>query len=624
MPIKVRFQNDPEQECVIRPTPFVGMSTNVLKNGAGEAFGVTYTITLTGTILPDEGFPFAIDHVTGDRYVFFNDSDTNRFDPSNLVGPYNTFDNKNSYLEGSKPPRQKIGDKNLAAAIFSKQKALRSLFAQDGQRLEITDVQQDEPYIVCYPRLVDINFTEGQYITKSEFTITLEADTLLYGSNPSVDDDQRHVDHEATFIAKGQYGADDTDDRTKIDVTERELIDGFNAAFVSDFTEDWSIEVDESQGHVADGRVIPRAYRVSHNMTATGKTHYTPPSESADDPETMPRKLPAWIQARNFIHNKLKLVEKQSSPGTDLGSGVSGVYYGNRFALGDKFNIASGTINLSDAYKGYNHVRTENFSETAGTFSVTETWLLSSGSAFERYNLNVSTSNSDPFVTVSIDGNIKGLEDIPPSGFGGNAEITSDMSSAYDNAIVKYHEISNHGQFGVSSDVYKRANNQTDVQLNSQPVSVALGVNQFNGEITYNLSFNNRPTNYITGAIAEQIQVNDTYPGDVFAIIPVIGRTTGPVLQYIGSRTEYKRDISVNLTMDYTRVPYSSGRNPMLLMKPSVAEPMATELQVLLKELSPQGEPGVRKYFMNAPTENWNPKEGTYNFAASFVYELDK
>ena len=50
MPIKVRFQNDPEQECVIRPTPFVGMSTNVLKNGAGEAFGVTYTITLTGTV----------------------------------------------------------------------------------------------------------------------------------------------------------------------------------------------------------------------------------------------------------------------------------------------------------------------------------------------------------------------------------------------------------------------------------------------------------------------------------------------------------------------------------------------------------------------------------------------
>ena len=154
MPIKLRFQNDSEQECVIRPTPFVATSTNVLKNGAGEAFGITYTITLNGTILPDEGFPFAIDHITNNRYGFFEESENETFSVENLVGPYKSFDNKNSYLEGSKPPRQKIGDKNLAAAIFSKQKALRSLFAQDGQRLEITDVQTDEPYIVCYPRLV--------------------------------------------------------------------------------------------------------------------------------------------------------------------------------------------------------------------------------------------------------------------------------------------------------------------------------------------------------------------------------------------------------------------------------------------------------------------------------------
>lgn len=622
MPIKVRFQNNSEQECVIRPTPFVATSTNLLKNGAGEAFGVTYTITLNGTILPDEGFPFAIDHITGNRYGFFDESENETFSVDKLVGPYKSFDNKNSYLEGSKPPRQKIGDKNLAAAIFSKQKALRSLFAQDGQRLEITDVQTDEPYIVCYPRLVDINFTEGQYVTKAEYTITLEADTLLYGANPSVDDNQRHVDHEATFVAKSLYGIEGTDDKTKIDKTEQELIDEFNAAFVSDFNEDWSIEIDESQGNVMDGRVIPRSYRVTHNMSATGKTHYVPPN--IDKGETTPRKLPAWVQARNFIHNKLKLVDKTSDAGTNLGSGEKGVPYPNTLALSDKFHIASGTLNLSDAYRGYNHVRTENFSESAGTFSITETWLLASGSCYERYNMNVSTSTQDPFITVSIDGNVKGLEDIPPSGFGGNADITENMTSAYDNAITKYHEISNNGQFGISSDIYKRANNQTDVQLNSQPTSVSLGVNEFTGEITYNLSFNNRPTNYITGTIAEAIQVNDTYPGDVFAVIPVIGRVTGPVLQYIGGRTEYKRDISVNLTMDYTRVPYSSGRNPTLLMKPSVAEPTASELQVLLKELSPQGEPGVRKYFMNPPTESWNPKEGTYSFNASFTYELDK
>ena len=60
MPIRVRYKNDSSQECTIRPTPLVAISTNILKNGAGEAFGVTYSITLTGTLLPAEGTPYAV------------------------------------------------------------------------------------------------------------------------------------------------------------------------------------------------------------------------------------------------------------------------------------------------------------------------------------------------------------------------------------------------------------------------------------------------------------------------------------------------------------------------------------------------------------------------------------
>ena len=61
------------------------------------------------------------------------------------------------------------------------------------------------------------------------------------------------------------------------------------------------------------------------------------------------------------------------------------------------------------------------------------------------------------------------------------------------------------------------------VQLNSQPVSVSIGSNQYTGDFTYSLAFNNRPTNIISGVISENLQVSDTYPGDVFAIVPVIG-----------------------------------------------------------------------------------------------------
>ena len=161
------------------------------------------------------------------------------------------------------------------------------------------------------------------------------------------------------------------------------------------------------------------------------------------------------------------------------------------------------------------------------------------------------------------------------------------------------------------------------MQLNSQPASVSLGLNEFAGEITYNLSFNNRPTNVISGVLSENISVNDTYPGDIFAAIPVIGRATGPVLQYIGGRTEYKRDLSIEIVMDYTDIPYDTGRNSLLLMKPSINEPTRTQLRNLIKELSPSKEPGIRKYFISPPSESWTPKEGRYSFNISWIYELD-
>ena len=162
------------------------------------------------------------------------------------------------------------------------------------------------------------------------------------------------------------------------------------------------------------------------------------------------------------------------------------------------------------------------------------------------------------------------------------------------------------------------------VELNSQPLSVALWSNEYTGDLSYTLAFDNRPTNIISGVIAETLSINDTYPGDVFAVVPVLGRATGPILQYIGGRTEYKRDVSLNLTMDYTKVPYGSGRDPLMLKKPSVVEPTASQIADLLKEVSPNSEPGVRKCFVSAPSESWSPKTGTYSFNISFTYELDR
>ena len=573
MPIRIRYQH--QDECTIRPTPLVNIGTQILKNGAGEAFGVTYSITLTGTLLADQGTPYAIDHLTNNRYTLYN-GNNQAGDPLIFGGPYGCFDTNQSHYGNFRPSKQQIEPNETATALITKQRALRALFAQDGQRLEITDFNEDLPAVICYPRLVDIQFSEGIWVDKCDFTISLEADTLLYGQGG---DSTLKVDNEGTFIVPNSG-------ELQNGKTEGDLLGSLSGAFINDYSEDWSIEVDESFGESPD---LPFSYRITHSLNATGKTHYKPGGE----------RLVAWEQARKFVTDRL------SDNVTD---------YPNIMG-----QIGSGTINLVDSFGGFSHVRNESIGQAAGTYAVTETWLLSSGTCFENYSSSVSSDTSSAFVGVNIDGTIKGLSQISPSGHG-----SEDKPSAFDNAMSKYIAVSNSGQFGLISDIYKRANNLVAVELNSQPLSITVGTNEYTGEITYSTQFDNRPSNIISGVLTENISVNDTYPGDVFAVIPVLGRKTGPVLQYIGGRTEYTRDLAINLIMDYTKIPYGSGRNPLLLKKPSVIEPSATQIGNLIKELSPQNEPGIRKYFVSPPSESWEPKTGSYSFNLTWTYELDK
>jgi len=574
--LKVRYHNDDQQDCVIRPTPFVAISSNILKNKVGR-FGITYTITLTGTLLPDEGAPYALDPATNQPFGFLQGQSAAHIPTGGSShGPYDAFDSI-PFSVRKTPPRQQVQNK-FAAAILSKQKVLRALFARDGQRVEFTDVKDEtQAMLHCNPRVISVDFSEGSFVSKAEYTIVLEADSLYHGDTNPV------ISEAGTVVGSGD---------TSYDRTLGNLLAATGTAFIEEYSEDWGIEVDDAVGESID---LPRSYRISHNLNATGKTFFST-SGTIDKP--------AWQQARDFIQLKMS-----SQPSGD---------YPN--VLG---TVGSGALDLINAYQGFNHVRTENINQTAGSYGVTENWLLASGTSTENYSMTTATSSDTPFIRVDINGTIKGLSSVPASGWPAKpAQMQAD--GPYQHALDKYNLISNKGKFGLPSDVYKRANNLVAVQLNSQPLSISLGTNEFNGEITYALSFDNRPTNIITGALAESFSVTDTYPGDVFAVIPVLGRATGPIIQYIGGRTEYKRDVSLNLTMDYTKIPYGSGRETLLLKKPSLVEPTASQIANLIRELSPQGEFGIRKYFVSPPSENWDPKAGSYSFNVSFTYELDR
>ena len=88
--------------------------------------------------------------------------------PQNQLG-WRAFDGNRSHAGINKPPKQQVPTHNFATAILSKQRALKALFAQDGQRFEITDVREDLPAIICYPRITSIT----QASSRSSITISI-------------------------------------------------------------------------------------------------------------------------------------------------------------------------------------------------------------------------------------------------------------------------------------------------------------------------------------------------------------------------------------------------------------------------------------------------------------------
>ena len=688
MPITVYYNNDSNTPCTLRPAPLISINLEISKNGAGETLGATYRITLTGTILADKGSPFGAYALNGNPFQV--DDNGSQYAPSigtSSPGAAGRYGPENLFFSGSNfgppdqgPPPQIIGNDHSLDSIFSKQRAIRSLFARDGQLMEIIPVHGDAASIVCNPRAVAVSFSEGIYVDKCDYTIELEADTLRAADGT--------VDNEglAVYFKEGTAFGGNLDGSTVYDATTEAQYVANSQFFIGEFSEDWSLDTDEANAQTSqDGFLVPRTYSITHNMSAVGKTHYLPDGT----------KLRAWQQAKGFVQNKLMTIGTfppgpiRNYPNSDNksqtvdGTWTSDINSDPSVIAG---LIGKGTLDLISAYGGYNRIVSEQIDESAGSYSLTETWLLASGVAYETYNVNISQDLENPYVQVSIDGNIKGLSAMNPQMYGGihtkgeavNSPVGFDRTgTAMDdeifhesgailspivNAWFKYDQVTSYGSFGYASEVYKRANfsassyNDVYRRLNPLPLSRSVAIDEVGGTLSYSAAYDSRPSNIFSGVLSETININDTYPGDMFATVPVIGRTTGPVLQYIGGRTEYTRDLSIELTVDrqfglanywgnplYENVDLDNHNNnklgatynynvpnnassfrALVAKKPSVAEPTRTQLQQLIMELSPMQEPGIRKYFINPPTESWNPKDGTYSLNLNWTYELDR
>lgn len=439
-----------------------------------------------------------------------------------------------------------VSDSRLSA-IERKIDAVRDLFSEDGHQLEFQSADGKAP-IKCNPIIQSINFPEGRWHDTVDYSIVVRTDKL-YGS-PNV-------------------GASEEDLEFAI----------------SSASESWSLQANEQPQGVSlslgAGSSPPsandsRTYTLVHTINATGKITY-------DSAGTLTQE--AWKNARAFV---------DSRDGYDASAITQSL-----LPIGPSDSPPPEEV----AGAPYNHIRSINYDEIAGTYSLTETWTIANQKYLEQYTVTTTQAADTGVIRVGINGNVTGL-------YQRSADSVTDTVTGYENADTAW--------TAIESLLITRSQSYSGQILNVVPLTATVGRNPAAGVISYTYEYDNRPSNLITGSRSESITVTNNWDVDVFAEQLVIGRTLGPVLQSIGTHTALKR--SLNIEVVFNRVEGVSGvitDIPAIYGGPGTTA--MSDLQTVVDGANPLTY-GLTA-FVSSQNDNWNPLTGRYSYNVEWTYE---
>ena len=470
------------------PVPTIKINKQYLKTGDGINRGVTFQMTLNGTLS-------VLDPGTG--------------------------------LQG----------------LITKKNTLREAFNADGKYFQL--LCGETTLLETYPRIISLDFLEStnNWVFTIPYTLVIE-----YENDPADEN-------------LSGFGEDTS----------------LHPPHISDFNENWNIEFSPTESNPyslsnASGvDANPFVVRFSHDVNAVGKSHYSGPGLSGALDK------PAWQQARDYVSGYL---------GFNSGMFLSQV-----------------GINLENGiWTAYDHYRVQSTNESQGSFGVQESWTVLGDrggierAAIEDFVIDIQKDQNAEFNRVNIQGTVRGLE----------GRVYDPQFSVtgfkYTNASGYFNSIRG------SKFIFPRVDAFADLEsitLNPQPVIESVSHSPNQGIISYNYSYDDRPTNCIAGAKFENIEISDNNPTDVFASIRILGRTQGPILQSFNTVTEFSRTVSIEALMNpntgCTNDSLLSGNNPK------------SQVEGLLCTLQTSLENEYTTVFKSSDQETWRPKTGRYS-----------
>jgi len=433
---------------------------------------------------------------------------------------------------------------------FNELYELRDALDADGKRFQITC--DGTAFVDCRPRITSFNADHS------------------FGDNYT-----RSATYQISFEVESLSGIDET-------------INGYDPpAYIKSFSENWSVNFDPDNGYDnGNNDQTPIIINISHSMNAQGQSIY---EGGTDEVGTL--RTEAWQEAKDYLIGK----------------------------TGFNNNILemSGLLNFDvNNYTIINSNRTVEVDESAGSVSLTENFVaIESGASIhglarETYDINVNTSLEDAFTRVSVNGNIEGFDDysygVSPGDFTVTTRKWDNASGYWDSAKNKIYYRANNIFQNVASGNY------AGLTLNAIPITTQFGTNQANGTITYTYEYNDRPSNCISNARSESITINDTIPGDLIAQLTVLGRTSGPLLQSIGTKTPaLQRSLSVEAVV----LP-STGCTADLLLS---ARPTG-DVNAIVSAIEADLTGSYNQVFRTSDSSSWNPKTGRFSQNVTWTY----
>jgi hypothetical protein len=353
--------------------------------------------------------------------------------------------------------------------------------------------------------------------------------------------------------------------------------DGTPEFLLDSIEESWSIALDESYTvdptSIVGQEKFDKTYTITHTVSAVGKPRMSTGGSFEQS---------AWNEARKWVMTRLV-----DSPATTIIEDFFGGPDATTFLPRSFSDTASSDlINLND-YKFFNHIRTPEADLVNGNFSVTETWSASKYPATLTLDVD-SPEDENGIVNINISGTIEGYD----------VSSYSDQESDKFQAAYEYFKSLEPNIYNIADFYFKQF--YPDGALRQYPKNKTVTRNITAGTITFEYSFDDTPE-LIPNTISNSYTIDDDNEFrdmQIIAIINVIARRDGPVIQNMATTKERRRSIQFSCVMQKNH----RAQKPYLLVKDFV------------NNFKPEGS------YVDSITDNWEPITGTYSYDIAWVY----